>query len=294
MSTIEPWDIGRLLTWTTEYLRRRGAENPRLDAEVLLSYARGCQRIDLYTAYGEPADDDLRARFRDLVRRRAEGTPVAYLVGQREFFSLPFRVTSDVLIPRPETEFLVLALLDLAKSISAAQAPLRIADVGTGSGVIAVCAARQLPDIQIWATDTSAAALAVAGENCRKHNVEHRVSLLQGDLLEPVPDSAPLDFVVSNPPYVSRAEYDQLQRDVRSFEPQQALVAGERGTEVIERLVPAAAGRLGPDRWLILEISPMIADAVGEIVDSVDTFASWEITNDLAGLPRVLTAITQS
>ena len=294
MSTNEPWSIGRLLTWTTNYLKEHGAENPRLDAEVLLSHARGCQRIDLYTAYGETAPDELRARFRELVRQRAEGTPVAHLVGQREFFSLPFRVTADVLIPRPETEFLVMALLDLAKTVGPAQSPLKIVDVGTGSGIIAICAARQLPEARVWGTDTSAAALAVAAENCRRHEVQSQVCLLEGDLLDPVPDSAPLDFVVSNPPYVSRAEYDQLERDVRSYEPEQALVAGERGTEVIERLVPAAAERLGPGRWLLVEISPMIEEAVGQIVEASQAFASWEITPDLAGLPRVLNAVTRS
>src|SRR6266436_3294075 len=128
----EPWTIGRLLSWTVDYLSKRDAENPRLDAEVLLAEARGCRRIDLYAAYGDPASDEVRTAFRELVRRRAEGTPVAYLVGRREFYSLDFEVNSDVLIPRPETELIVVALLDHVKKHPANEATIQIADVGTG------------------------------------------------------------------------------------------------------------------------------------------------------------------
>src|SRR3954454_14077167 len=141
----DPWTIGRLLAGTVEYLGKHGADNPRLDAEVLLAEARGCKRIDLYTAFGEPATDEVRTAFRELVRRRAEGTPVAYLVGRREFYSLDFEVNSDVLIPRPETELLVIALLDDVKKRPASEATIQIADVGTGSGILAVCAAKYAP-----------------------------------------------------------------------------------------------------------------------------------------------------
>src|SRR3982751_4332946 len=154
----EPWTIGRLLSWTVEYLGKHGAENPRLDAEVLLAEARGCKRIDLYTAYGEPASDEVRTAFRELVRRRAEGTPVAYLVGRREFYSLDFEVNTDVLIPRPETELLVVALLDHMKNRPANDSTIEIADVGTGSGILAVCAAKYVPNSRVTAIDISPAA----------------------------------------------------------------------------------------------------------------------------------------
>src|SRR3981081_1373667 len=165
----EQWTIGRLLAWTTDYLKRQGAESPRLDAEILLAAVRNCQRIQLYTSFDEPADEPTRERFRELVRRRAEGTPVAYLVGHKEFYSLSFRVSPDVLIPRPETELLVVRLLDIAKSCPAAKtgpveanaAPFTIADVGTGSGIIAICAAKHLPGARVTAIDISPAALAV-------------------------------------------------------------------------------------------------------------------------------------
>src|SRR4051794_22970737 len=173
----EPWTIGRLLSWTAEYLGRHGSENPRLDAEVLLAAARDCQRIELYTAYGDVADDTVRTSFRELVRRRAEGTPVAYLVGHREFYALDFEVNPDVLIPRPETELLVVALLDEIKAKTAGQslsaagsetslltvaseaaAPIEIADVGTGSGILATCAATYVALAHVTAIDISPAA----------------------------------------------------------------------------------------------------------------------------------------
>ena len=141
----DEWTIGRLLEWTTAYLKDHGSDSPRLEAEVLLAHARGCQRIELYTSFGDPAAEELRTKFRELVRRRAEGVPVAYLVGHREFFSLDFRVTPDVLIPRPETEFLGMAVLDQIKAHFPAARSVDVADVGTGSGIIAIAVARQCP-----------------------------------------------------------------------------------------------------------------------------------------------------
>ncbi len=186
----EPWTIGRLLNWTTDFLREKGVESPRLDAEVLLAAARGCQRIELYTAFDEPAPDALREKFRALVKERAAGKPVAYLVGRREFFSLAFEVTPDVLIPRPETELVVVRALDLAKQID--DGPLEIADVGTGSGVLAVTLAKHLPQCRVTATDVSAAALAIAQRNAERHGVGGRIEWYEGDLLAPVDVEAPI------------------------------------------------------------------------------------------------------
>ncbi len=155
MTGSESWTIGRLLQWTASYLRDHGAEQPRLDAEVLLAHVRGCQRIELYTAFDQLADDGVRAEFRRLVKQRAEGTPVAYLVGHREFYSLRFRVTPDVLIPRPETEFVLVTLLDLVKEARHTDQPLQLADVGTGCGNLAIAAAIQLPQAQVTAIDIS-------------------------------------------------------------------------------------------------------------------------------------------
>ncbi|MFW6125330.1 MAG: peptide chain release factor N(5)-glutamine methyltransferase, partial [Pirellulales bacterium] len=272
MSDAQPWTIGRLLSWTTEYLQHRGSDSPRLDAELLLAEALGRPRIQLYAAFEHQPDEPALRRFRELVKRRAGGEPVAYLLGRREFYSLDFRVTPEVLIPRPESEHLVVTLLDLAHRPSPGRGPetpeVRIADVGTGSGILAVAVAKHLPAARVTATDVSAAALAVARENAVAHGVDDRVELVESDLFERVPRSARFGFIVSNPPYVSEAELERLPTVVRDHEPAGALLAGERGTEVIERLVPQAAERLRPGGHLLIEVSPMIAAAVEGLLDA--------------------------
>jgi len=287
MPQAEVWSVGRLLQWTTEFLKGRGADSPRLDAEVLLAHALGCQRIELYTSFESAPHESARTAFRELVRRRAEGEPVAYLVGKREFYSLSFQVTPDVLIPRPETELLVVALLDLAKPLSG-RTPA-VCDVGTGSGVLAVCAAKHL-DCRVTAVDVSPAALAVARANAEAHGVADRIEFLSGDLLAAVPPAARFDFVLSNPPYVSTAEFARLAPTVRDFEPRLALEAGAKGTEVIARLIPQAAERLVPGGHLLLEISPMLDDAVRTLVAADPRLELGPTLKDLSRLPRVVQA----
>jgi release factor glutamine methyltransferase len=299
MSQSETWTIGRLLTFTTDYLKQHGSDSPRLDAEVLLAEARGCKRIDLYTAFFEIADDKTRTAFRELVRRRAEGMPVAYLVGKREFFSLSFRLTSDVLIPRPETELLVVRALDLLKQSDANQEPRPsgsggnkpyLADVGTGSGIIAICVAKHAAQSSITAIDTSSAALAVAKQNATDQAVADRIQFVESDLLENIPPEQKFNIIASNPPYVSEAEFATLPRSVRDFEPRQALVAGPRGTEVIERLAPQAARYLNIGGWLLLEVSPMIEPAVRELIAGQRGFELGPTLKDSAGHSRVVQA----
>jgi release factor glutamine methyltransferase len=287
----EPWTIGRLLMWTIDYLEKHGADSPRLDAEVLLAHARGCKRIDLYAAYGEEASDALRATFRDLVSRRAKGTPVAYLVGHKEFYSLEFEVTPDVLIPRPETESIVVALLDHAKAKADTNGELEIADVGTGSGILAVCAAKYLPQVRVTAIDVSSAALAVARRNAERHQVADRITFLESNLFAAVSADARFDFIVSNPPYITTAEMAELPADVRDYEPHVALEAGERGTAVIEPLVAQSAERLQPGGVLLIEISPMIAAAVGELILQHPDFDAAPTIRDLAGHARIIQAV---
>ena len=309
MSTAEPWTVGRLLQWTADYLKGRGSESPRLDAEVLLAEVLGCQRIQLYATFEDMPGEQQRTAFRELVRRRAEGTPVAYLVGRREFYSLSFRVTPDVLIPRPETELLVVAVLDLAKgkegagvrgqgsepanqqsTINNRQSAISIADVGTGSGVIAICLAKHLSASRVTAIDISPAALAVARGNAKQHGVADRIEFVESDLFAAVAADRRFDFVVSNPPYVSAAEMEKLAPDVRKYEPKGALLAGLKGTEVIERLIPQAAERLRPGGHLLIEISPMIHDAVCSLLRSDGRFELGVTIKDIARLPRVVQA----
>jgi release factor glutamine methyltransferase len=288
----EPWTIGRLLNWTADFLREKGAESPRLDAEVLLAHVRGCKRIELYTAFEEPASDELRQRFRELVKQRAGGKPVAYLVGQREFFSLPFEVTPDVLIPRPETELLVVRALDLAKQVplSERQDGIQLADVGTGSGILAVTFAKRVPTAHVSAIDVSPAALAVAQRNAVRHGVAERIDWIEGDLFAAVPAERRFDLIVSNPPYVTSAEMGALAGDVRGYEPALALDGGVEGTDVIERLIAQAADRLTAEGWLLIEISPTIVERVESLLDAAPRLDRRPTKNDLAGLARVVQA----
>jgi release factor glutamine methyltransferase len=295
----ESWTVLRLLTWTTDFLKQRGSESPRLDAEVLLAAAKGCERIMLYTAFDEIVSEEIRTKFRELVKRRADGAPVAYLVGSREFYSLRLRVTPDVLIPRPETEFVVIAALDHLKRLnpstpgSRSPTPL-LADVGTGSGAIAVAIAKHAQHCRVTAIDLSPAALAVARENAVAHQVAERIEFVEGDLLAPLPHESRFAVIASNPPYVTDSEYAALVPQVKDHEPKLALVSGPQGTEVIERLIPQAAERLLPGGLLVIEVSPMIAARVVELFAADGRFEPATIVKDLAQQARVVQATRRS
>jgi release factor glutamine methyltransferase len=291
----ETWTVLKLLTWTTDFLKQRGSDNPRLDAEVLLAAAKGCPRIMLYAAFDEVVSEDVRTKFRELVKQRADGMPVAYLVGRREFFSLALKVTPDVLIPRPETEFVVVAALDHLKQRGQGTGDRgQAADVGTGSGAIGVSIAKHAPACHVTAIDKSAAALAVARENAGAHGVAERIEFLEGDLLTMLPSEPAFDVVASNPPYVTDGEYAALPREVKEHEPRLALVGGARGTEVIERLIPQAAERLLPGGLLVMEVSPMIAPRIVELIAADGRYEPATIGKDLAQQPRIVSAIRQT
>lgn len=288
MNQPQPWTIGRLLQWTTDYLKQHGSSSPRLDAELLLAKSLDRPRIELYTGYQDDPGDEVRSSYRELVRRRAAGEPVAYLVGRREFYSLSFEVTTDVLIPRPETEFVVMALLDAIKASPANDHPWRIADVGTGSGVLAICAAKHVSTAQVTAIDISPPALEVARRNARAHDVADRIEWIEGDLLTSLSEDPRFDFIVSNPPYVSQAELEQTPREVQLYEPHSALVAGPTGDEIIARLVPQAASRLVGGGALITEISPMLEQRILQLLQQDDRFEEPNIVKDLSGHSRVI------
>lgn len=278
-SSAAPWTVRRILEWTTAHLATHASETPRLDAEILLAHARGCQRIELYTHFGEIVSEDQRAIMRDLVRRRAAAEPVAYLVGHREFFSLDFRMTPAVLVPRPDTETLIIELLELAKRH---EAP-RILDVCTGSGCIAVAIAVNLSGASLTAVDISGEALAVARENAQAHGVQDRVRFLKGDLFAPLEASERFDFIISNPPYVRDDEIANLPPDVRLHEPLLALRAGPEGLNVIRRLIAEAPGHLQPGGHLFVEISPQQAQDVERLCAATGAYEAVRIVRDLAG-----------
>jgi release factor glutamine methyltransferase len=285
-SDAQVWTIGRLLDWTTRHLADKGSEFPRLDAEVLLAHALGCKRIELYTRHDQEATGDARAKFKDLIRRRVEGCPVAYLVGRKEFFSLPFEVNPAVLIPRPDTECLVVECLRLAKEMPQP----RVLDIGAGSGAIAVAVAHQHKRARVTAVDVSAEALAVAKRNADRNGVAERIRFLQGDLFAPIPAGERFDFILSNPPYVPREEIPRLPTGVRDYEPHQALDGGHDGFEVFNRLVEQARTFLEPGTYLIVEIG---SPQEGPARDRISAFAEYELGKtifDGSGHPRVLRA----
>ena len=293
MTAEEIWTISRLLHWTRDFFQKKGIEKPQLEAEILLAHAMKIKRIELYTAFETAPTEAQRALFRDAVKRRGQGEPTAYLTGSKEFYSLLFNVDRHVLIPRPETEDLVLQTLDTLKTYAAENAPV-IADVGTGSGIIAVTLAKHLPKHLAQATkmialDISAEALNVAKGNAETHGVADRIEWRQSDLLEQVSET--LDIVVSNPPYISQSEYEALPTGVKNFEPKVALLAGTNGTEVIERLISQAAVRLRLGGHLLMEVSPMIAETVAKLLHGWDGGHGWDgvqIFLDSAGKQRIV------
>lgn len=284
-----PWTIGRLLDWTARYLADKGSEFPRLDTEVLLAHALGCKRIDLYTRYEEVADEDARTRFKDLIRRRIEGCPVAYLVGRKEFYALPFEVGPAVLIPRPETEFVVLECLRLAKGFPQP----RILDIGTGSGNIPVSIAQQHKSAVLTAVDLSPDALAIAERNARTHGVDSQIRFLQGDLFSPVPAGERFDFILSNPPYIAEEDLAGLPVGVRDYEPHVALNGGPGGFRVFDSLVEQASQFLAAGGFLIVEIGAPQEERARNKISAVG-FELNKTLLDGSGHPRVLSARSRS
>lgn len=279
------WTVLELLRWTTDYFSRVGIDSARLDAEVLLAHALDCDRMRLYLDYEKPVLAEERDRFRALVKRRAqERVPVSLLLGKREFWSLELKVTSDVLTPRPETETLVEAGLS---KIPDPKSSARILDIGTGSGAIALSLAKERPQAQVTATDFSKAALQIAAENADHLQVGERIRFLEGDLFEPV-DSERFDLIVSNPPYVARADAGSLPPEL-AHEPEMALFAGQDGLEVIERLVAQARGHLSPGGWLFIEHSPEQVEVIERELDRAGLEDS-ERRFDLAKRARVIGA----
>ena len=273
----ERWTVKRVLDWTISHLQQHGSDTPRLDAEVLLAHARGCKRVQLYTQYDVELSAGHRSTMRNLVKRRANHEPVAYLVGYREFFSLDFRVTPDVLIPRPETESLVVELIEAARDLPG----VRILDIGTGSGCIAVAAAVNLPNAKVTAVDLSEPALGVARENAKRHDVADRITFLHGDLFSPIDVESRFDFIISNPPYVTESEYDTLVPDIREHEPRSALVSGADGLDAIRRLIAEAPDHLTPGGRLLIELDPQQAEPVCELIRSDERYADVAILKDM-------------
>ncbi len=270
------------LAGAAKLLERAGNKHPAQDAELLLLYATGLSRTDLITRSERPLSSVEARKYRELIARRERSEPIQYITGEREFYGLRFVVTSDVLIPRPETEHLVEAALVRIPP----DAPFHIADVGTGSGAIAVALAVARPLAKVTAIDISSAALQIAKENASAHQVAELIEFLEANLLEGVAASS-FDMVVSNPPYIANGERETLDAEVREFEPATALFAGPTGVEIYERLVPQAANALRPGGWLLLEIG---AGQQLQLSQLLKDWSNVSFVPDLQGIPRVALA----
>ena len=271
-----------------DVLGRHGIADARLEAEVLLRHVLRYDRALFYASLNDTMSVEQKEQVHALTNRRIAGAPLAYIVGHREFYGLDFAVSPAVLVPRQETELLVDIALELARGYQ--DDGISVADIGTGSGAIAVAIAVNLPSAHVYAIDCSADALVVAERNCRKHAVADRVSLMQGDLLDPLPHS--VDLIVSNPPYIASGLMPGLPREVRQ-EPRLALDGGDGGLDVIARLIEQAPAKLNAGGRLIMEISPEQLDAVRELAQK--DFPNDEVgyRNDLLGLPRCVIVSTK-
>lgn len=279
------WTVLDLLRWTTQHFSELGIETPRLDAECLLAFALDCDRLRLYVDYEKPVEETERARFRELVRERGgDRVPVALLTGRREFWSLPLRVSRDVLVPRPETETLVATALQLVPDRDAEVAVL---DVGTGSGAIALAIASERVKARITATDLSAAALVVARENAVALALSDRVRFLEGSLFEPVAGES-FDLVVSNPPYVAERDAAGLPPELR-HEPASALFAGPDGTDVLRAIAARVGEVLAPGGAVLVELDPRQVDAMSAWLREAGLVAI-NVHRDVAGRQRVVSA----
>ena len=276
------------LTSGTARLTASQVGSPRMNAELLLMFTLGCDRAYLFAHPERELTAEEQSRYEGAIEQRARGIPAQYITGHQEFWGMDFIVTPAVLIPRPETEHVIETVLKLnhgGRASSSGYLP-HIVDVGTGSGCIALALAKELSDAEVHATDISPAALEIARTNAARHQLEKRIHFHQTDLLRGF-DRDAFDFVASNPPYVGESEEDQVQLEVRKFEPRNAVFAGTTGVEVIERLIPQAHAVLKPGGWLVIEISGTIADRVRLLLDG---WNQVQITNDLQGIPRVISA----
>lgn len=279
------WTIGGVLTWTTERLVEH-TSSARLDAELMLAHCLSVERIRLYMDYDKPLSSEERSRYRESVRRRLAGESVAYIIGQREFWSLALEVDHRVLVPRPETELLVERALAWLTAHPVARAP-RVLDVGTGSGAIAIAIASEVGEAEVWAVDIDPEALQLARCNAQRHGVQ--VSFVASDLLAALAPGVDYDLIVSNPPYITTHELAELPPEV-GHEPRHALDGGADGLEVIRRLLPQARHRLRSGGGLLLEIGSEQGPATRELLHQ-HGFAQVELFQDLAGLDRVVGAV---
>jgi release factor glutamine methyltransferase len=287
MKRPDDWTIIKLLQWTTTYFKEHGIESPRIDAELLLAFALGLTRIDLYLRHDQPLNQDELTRFRALVKRRAAREPVAYITGTKEFWELEMVVGPEVLIPRPETECVVEGILEFLKTDNGPETR-RFLDLGTGSGAIALALAQSCPTAWVTALDRSCRALAIADRNRRRHNLQDRVHLVAGDWLAPFSGpNARFDVIVSNPPYIPSDQIDGLQPEIALYEPRPALDGGPDGLACLTEIIGTAPSWLLSGGALFLEIGHDQYPAVQRLAAESGAYRDITCRPDYSGKDRV-------
>jgi release factor glutamine methyltransferase len=308
---MQTWTIQRLLNWTTEYFTEKGIDLPRLNAELLLSHVLAMKRIELYTQFNKSVTTHQLDQLHDLIKRAGQNEPVAYLIGKTEFYSLEFNITPDCMVPRPETELLVERAIEFLRtrpvrnlttgnmiqkggvSNGARSGTQFVCDLCTGSGCVAVAIAKNFSNARIIATDISDAALKVAAINVKKHRLESRITLLAGDLFEPlVPqiDTEKFDLIVCNPPYVSASEFEALAKNVKDYEPKLSLFAGTDGMDIHRRIIESADSFLKPDAALMLEIGYAQGQTIRQLLEQKGAFGEIKIEKDFNNNDRIALA----
>ena len=278
----EIWRIDTILKWTRQYFGEKGVENPRLDAEVLLSHILRKDRLYLYVNFDQPLEGAELAAFRAAVKKRAARLPVAYITGEKEFMGLDFQVTPAVLIPRPDTEILIEAAL---KILGSADSP-RILDIGTGSGAICISMLVNLPSAEAVTVDISPEAILVAKSNAERHGVSQRLTFCQGDLFNPVKGQV-FSAILSNPPYIPEADILTLTPEVRQ-EPNLALAGGKDGLDFYRRIIQEGRNYLAPNGFIAMEVGIGQARQVVELAEKSGYFTVSEIVKDYGGIERVV------
>ena len=287
---MQDWTIQKLLNWVTEHFTEKGIDSPRLSAELLLGYVLGMERIELYTQFDKVIGKEQLDKLHDLVKRAGENEPIAYITGRCEFYSLELELSRDCLIPRPETELLVERAIEFLRQRNGQQL---VCDLCTGSGCIAVTIVKNYPKAKIIATDISDAALKVAAKNVEKYKLTERIKLLCGDLFDPIVpqlDEAKSDLIVCNPPYVSTAEFERLDRNVKDYEPAESLVGGVDGLDVYKRIIEKANDFLTANGALMLEIGYRQGEAVRELLERSGYLGEITIERDFHNNDRIAIA----
>jgi release factor glutamine methyltransferase len=288
------WTVRNVLQWTTDFFARHDLASARLDAEVLLAHVLEQDRLALYLHYEDSVPAPTLKAYRQLIRRRVNMEPIAYITGMREFYSISFAVEPSVLIPRPETEHLVEYVLQHVEANAGrtGEGALRILEIGTGSGNLCITLATHLPRARIVSLDVSFSAIAVAMKNLRGHpDCSERIRLIQGDLFKGLqPERARFHLIVSNPPYVPAESWDDLAPEVREYEPRVALDGGLGGTETLHRILRDATRFLLPDGAIVLEIGEDQAEAMADAAEETGHYRQWRVLEDYAGKPRVFVA----